>query len=115
PPVPSAIRFANIKPVLQGSCAGCHIAGGAAPISYDNVDRNGDGIIDTTDDAWLYAEVRGRINFTDIQSSQLLRKPSGEHHSGGLQTGFDNTSAAGNALRVNYDLFLNWILNGAPQ
>ncbi len=114
-PVPSAIRFANIKPVLQGTCLACHVANGAAPISYDNVDRNGDGIIDTTDDAWLYAEVRGRINFTDIESSQLLRKPSGEHHSGGLQTGFDSTSATGNTLRVNYDLFLNWILNGAPQ
>lgn len=114
-PMPSAIRFANIKTVLQGTCAGCHVANGAAPISYDNIDRNGDGAINATDDAWLYAEVRGRINFTDIESSQLLRKPSGEHHNGGLQTGFDATTLAGNTLRINYDLFLNWALNGAPQ
>ncbi len=114
-PLPSAIRFADIKLVLQGTCLACHVANGAAPISYDNIDRNGDGSIDATDDAWLYAEVRGRINFTDIESSQLLRKPSGEHHNGGLQTGFDSTTAAGNTLRSNYDLFLNWILNGAPQ
>ncbi|MGZ8256908.1 MAG: hypothetical protein ACXW1C_03580, partial [Gallionella sp.] len=114
-PLPSAIRFANIKPVLQGSCVGCHVVNGAAPISYDNVDRNDDGLTNATDDAWLYAEVRGRINFSDIESSQLLRKPSGEHHNGGLQTGFDSTAAPGNALRNNYDLFLNWALNGAPQ
>ena len=118
-PAPSAIRFADIKAVLQGGqCTNCHSASGTLPrppVYYTNYDRNGDGAIDATDDAWFYAEIRSRINFTDIVSSPLLRKPSGHHHSGNLQTGFNNTGAPGGAARTNYDLFLNWILNGAPQ
>lgn len=126
-PAPSAIRFANIKTVLQGTCLACHTTGSATlataaqtPIVYTNVDRNGDGIVDSgtinsIDDLWLYTEVRGRINFADITSSPLLRKPSGNHHNGLLQNGFDTTKPPGDPARINYDLFLNWILNGAPQ
>jgi mono/diheme cytochrome c family protein len=114
-PDPAAIRFSNIKTVLAG-CTGCHTAGGGASILYTNVDRNGDTIVgDATDDLWFYTELRGRINFTDVIASPLLRKPSGNHHAGGLQTGFDTSKAPGDPLRANYDLFLNWILNGAPQ
>lgn len=95
---------------------GCHTPpSGGPPIFYTNIDRNGSGgIADTTDDLWFYTELRGRINFTDVASSALLRKPSGHHHGGGLQPGFDSTTAPGQPGRANYDLFLNWILNGAP-
>lgn len=119
-PAPSAIRFSDIKAVLQapGVCTTCHVPGGTGgpPIVYSNIDRNGDSIAgDATDDAWFYAEVRGRINFTDIVASPLLRKPSNNHHNGALQPGFDTSLAPGAAGRASYDLFLNWILNGAPQ
>jgi mono/diheme cytochrome c family protein len=119
-PAPSAIRFADIKNVLQtaGCTTACHIPGGTGgpPIVYSNIDRNGDGIIgDATDDQWFHAEVRGRVNFTDIAASPILRKPSGNHHNGLVQPGFDVTALPGQAARANYDLFLNWILNGAPQ
>ena len=124
-PAPSAIRFADIKAVLQSSATGCtnsrcHSVGGgveaSAPVLYTNVDRNGDGSIDATDDQWFYAEVRSRINFTDIVASALLRKPSNHHHNGLLRPGFSiDTAAPGDSARANYDLFLNWILNGAPQ
>ncbi len=123
-PEPSTIRFADIKTVLQSVSAGCTtchtstVSGtGQPPIFYTNTDRNADGTIDATDDAWFYKELRGRINFTDIVASPLLRKPSGHNHYGGLRTGF-NTDASlppGHVDRANYDLFLNWILNGAPQ
>ncbi|HKA39496.1 MAG TPA: hypothetical protein VKD25_06995, partial [Burkholderiales bacterium] len=126
-PIPSAIRFADIKNVLQVTsvCTGCHITpfGDVPPIFYhNNVDRNMDGNIgDATDDLWFYTELRGRINFTDIAASPLLRKPSGNHHAGSQLGGFDTSLAPGattggflNAGRGNYDLFLNWILNGAP-
>ncbi len=124
PIAPSAIRFADIKAVLQSTnagCtnAGCHTPGGAGvrpPLFYADTDRNGDGIVgDATDDLWFYTEVRGRINFTDLVASALLRKPSGHHHNGQLRPGFDNSQAPGQPGRANYDLFLNWILNGAPQ
>ncbi|HLP99080.1 MAG TPA: hypothetical protein VK149_11585 [Sideroxyarcus sp.] len=123
-PASAAIRFADIKAVLQapgaGKCITCHTAANLAtvaqtPLVFNNLDRNGDAVVDATDDAWLYAEVRGRINFEDAVDSQLLLKPSGKHHEGGLQAGFNATLAPGAVGRANYDLFLNWILNGAPQ
>lgn len=123
-PAPSAIRFADIKALLQTNTAGCtnsgcHSGGGgvaiSAPVLYTSIDRNGDGSIDATDDQWFYAEVRSRINFTDIVASPMLKKPSNNHHNGLLRPGFDSSAAPGATTRAGYDLFLNWILNGAPQ
>ncbi len=125
-PVPSAIRFSDIKNVLQDASApaagctnsGCHGATNTkAPLRYDTYDRDGvNGVApDATDDLWFYTEVRGRINFTDLIASPLLRKPSGQHHNGQQRPGFDTSLAPGAAGRAHYDLFVNWILNGAPQ
>jgi len=115
-PAPAAVRFSDIKTIMQTTgCTGCHTPGGPPPVLFANIDRNGDGVIDATDDLWFYADVRGRINFTDLVASPLLRKPSGNHHGGGLRPGFDTSATPGQAARANYDLFLNWILNGAPQ
>jgi mono/diheme cytochrome c family protein len=119
-PAPAAIRFADIKAVMQegNRCTQCHSPDGTQPrppVFYSNEDRNGDGNIDATDDAWFYEEVRSRINFTDLGASPLLRKPSGHHHKGNLIPGFSSDAAPGDPLRVRYDLFLNWILAGAPQ
>jgi len=119
-PAPEAIRFPDIKAVLQdgNKCQFCHGPGSPfpAPINFTNDDRNGDGIAgNATDDAWYYAEVRSRINFAEIAASDLLRKPSGLHHRGGPGEGFDTSVAPGQPGRAKYDLFLNWALNGAPQ
>ena len=119
---PTALRFADIKTILQtggGGCTGCHTAAlpgaGVPPIWYTDIDRNGDGVVDATDTSWFYAELRGRINFTDIVASPLLRKPTGHHHYGGNPAGFDATKTPGDPLRQDYDKFLGWILNGAPE
>jgi hypothetical protein len=123
---PAAIRFSDIKKVLQGTCTTCHNpkASGSsrAPVFFSDelgkdIDRNGDGIIDPTDDLWFYAEVRGQINFADIVSSPLLRNPAGDHHGGGLQPNFNVAAPAmpGDPVRKDYDTVLNWILNGAPR
>jgi hypothetical protein len=123
-PDPAAIQFSDIKNVLQtaGCTTACHTTTAVfprPPILYVNYDRNGDSVVDATDDLWFYTELRGRINFTDIVASPLLRKPSGHHHrgtpNGAPLTGFDASLTPGDPGRVNYDLFLNWILNGAPQ
>jgi len=118
-PAPAAIRFADIKARLQNpanQCTNCHTPGFGSPIVYTNSDRNGDGTVgDATDDLWFYTEVRGRVNFTDVAASPLITKPSGRHHFGGQLPGFDATAVPGTAARANYDVFLNWILNGAPQ
>jgi hypothetical protein len=119
-PAPNAIRFADIKAILQdgNNCQGCHNPASPlpAPIYFTNEDRDGDGVAGTaTDDAWYYAEVRSRINFAEIAASDLLRKPAGFHHRGGLGAGFDTSVAPGQPGRAKYDVFLNWALNGAPQ
>ena len=132
-PAPSAITFTtDIKPILQGltqpvlakQCVACHTTiTPKAPVAYNNYDRNGDGVVDTADDDWLYSDIRSRINFDDIGDSPLLLKPSGNHHGGSMLPGFgdDVNKVAvdklmpGDPLRANYDLFLNWILNGAKK
>jgi mono/diheme cytochrome c family protein len=118
-PDPSAIRFSDIKAALQDGkeCQGCHAPASPLhpPIAFTNYDRDGDGAITPTDDAWFYAEVRSRINFAEVAASALLQKPSGQHHFGRLGPGFDTRLAPGQPERAKYDLFLNWILNGAPQ
>jgi hypothetical protein len=58
--------------------------------------------------------VRSLVNFDDPVNSRLLTKPSGQHHAGGTLAGFDLASGDP-ADRANYDLFLNWILEGAPE
>lgn len=119
-------HFAEIKAVLQGppGCYGCHYPGGGPPIFYTDIDRNNSGAYDATDDQWFYTELRGRINFTDVAASPLLRKPTGHHHGGGLVLDFTNTSACstcgaayatyGAYYAAAYNMFVNWILNGAP-
>ena len=86
------------------------------PIWYSSYDRANTGTAgDATNDHWFYTELRGRINFTDVVGSALLRKPSNHHHNGGLRPGFDGSLLPGAAGRADYDKFLNWILNGAPE
>ena len=122
---PSALRFAQVKAILQSDSAGCKTCHNAAsevlppiyfiaPDQAQDIDRNGDGRVDGTDNQWFHAEVRGRINFTDIGASPLLRKPSGNHHNGGLRSGFNAALSPGQDDRKDYDLILNWALNGAP-
>ena len=121
PYVPTALRFADIKNTLQagaGNCTQCHQAGGNGvvipPIWYSSYDRSGTGNA-ATNDNWFYAELRGRINFTDWVASPLLRKPSGNHHNGLLRAGFDTSQPIGDAARADYDKFVSWIVNGAPE
>ena len=120
---PQALRFTDIKALLQtggGGCTTCHTPGGngvvTPPIWYASYDRaaTGNGA-DATNDHWFYTELRGRVNFTDWVASALLRKPSGNHHNGGLRPGFDTSLAPGQPGRQDYDKFLGWILNGAPE
>ena len=67
-----------------------------------------------TREAAFYKTVLGRINFTDVVASPLLRKPSGKHHGGALVTGFNTSNPVGNGFRNNYDTFVEWIMAGAP-
>lgn len=124
---PQQVSFNNgtaanqIRDIFQsggGGCTSCHTSGGGNPVPpvffNDAFDRSGTGVL-ATNRAWLYKEVRGRINFDDIVASAILRKPSGNHHNGGLRTGFDSSQTVGNAGRQDYDKLVAWILRGAPE
>lgn len=60
----------------------------------------------------LYEEIRARVDFNDPVKSLVLIKPSGNHHYGGLITGFDVDNPAD---RQHYDTILNWIMEGARE
>lgn len=125
---PQALRMNSgnheIRDIVQGACLTCHVntktplSLQTPPVFFNDYDRadNGDASgTDTNNRHWLYTDVRGRVNFTDIVASPLLRKPSGQHHGGLLQPGFDTSTTPGNAARTHYDQVQAWILNGAPE
>ena len=122
-PSPESIRFdPDIKNILQNSnlsetgCGNCHNSTGIQGVPVYYVDD-----VDQPEGRRLYSEVISRINFKEPLESLLLRKPSGFHHYGNCRPGFDidpdtsQTPFCSDSDRSNYDLFLNWILNGAPR
>lgn len=119
---PANVNFSTIKPILAANCqAGCHqgdlTLSSRPPLSYDEDEYP--GATQPQRELAFYKTVLGRINFTDVVASPFLRKPSNNHHFGGLVGGagggFDTTTALGTAGRTNYDLFVEWIMAGAPQ
>lgn len=61
----------------------------------------------------FYEQVRTRVNFNNIEDSLFIKKPSSLHHFGALRAGFDADSEVGTLDRDAYDLFVNWISEGA--
>ena len=108
---PTTPNFTAVQSALTSCQAGCHEAPLTDPISpplsYDAADY--------ATALEFYNTVKGRINFSDVVASPLLRKPSNNHHNGGLQTGFDTSRPLGDNGRAKYDLFVEWIMAGAPQ
>jgi len=95
------------------ACADCHqesSGGGIAgvPVHWGDVQPPSG---DTASNAF-YNEVLSRVDFKDPENSLILKKPSNNHHYGGLREGFEVDNPAN---RKNYDLMLNWILEGAPE
>ena len=117
-PDPLNIKFAQVKNVLQNiqhngttKCTSCHVSPAVSPtppIFYNStLDRDHDGAVNATDEAWFLKAVQGRVNLTEIAASPLLRKPSGNHHNGGKL--LNVATAAG---LQNYSIIYNWILAG---
>ncbi|VAW55599.1 hypothetical protein MNBD_GAMMA05-2168 [hydrothermal vent metagenome] len=117
---PKTLTFdANIKPIFGNAggsdgreCNHCHsVAGGTGtpipgvPVYWNDVDND-------AADRTFYEEVLARVDFNDPENSLILTKPSNAHHYGGLRGGFEVSNPAN---RQNYDLFLNWIMEGAPE
>ena len=117
PPDPKTITFdTHIAPVFGNAggddslqCNQCHSATDTAKIDGIPVYWND---VDQPAGTSFYNEVLTRVDFKDPESSLILTKPSNNHHYGGLRGGFEVDNPAN---RHNYDLFLNWILEGAPE
>lgn len=119
PPDPKTITFVDhIKPIFGNAggvdlkeCNQCHSSTHANKIAgvpmfwVEDIEQPSTG---TT----FYQEVLTRIDFNDPENSLLLKKPSNNHHFGGLRGGFEVSNPSN---RYNYDLILNWILEGAPE
>lgn len=111
----NTVTFTDIKTELTSCQAGCHQGNGLTlsttairpPLSYDAADY--------ANDDEFYATVKSRINFNDVVASPLLRKPAGKHHGGALQAQFDISTPLGDPARRKYDLFVTWMMQGAPQ
>jgi len=128
PPDPKTITFdSNIRSIFSTAqnplnssesdtkaCQDCHQQAGSAdaiagvPVYWGDVQP---ATGDTATNAF-YREVLSRVDFNDPENSLLLKKPSNNHHFGGLREGFEVDNPAN---RQNYDLILNWILEGAPE
>ncbi len=122
PPDPKTITFdTHIKPIFSNAggsdgrhCNECHsIDGSTTGTQVDGIPVFwvDDALQPSTGSTW-YKEVLARINFSDPVNSLLLTKPSNNHHYGELRGGFDVDNPGD---RYNYDLILNWILEGAPE
>ncbi len=96
------------------SCDECHqVATGAGAIDgvpvywRDEQPLTGDTASNT-----FYREVMARVDLKNPENSLILLKPANNHHFGGLREGFEVDNPAN---RQNYDLILNWIMEGAVE
>jgi len=108
----------NIEPFMLTNCTGYQKVGGTVGIHvWWTADATQPlGIPATTADSpslGLYEQVRTRVNLEYIEDSQILKNPSGNHHGGGLVTGLDASQPIGSVARTTYDIFVNWISEGA--
>lgn len=86
------------------ACTNCHKQESSRPgipVFYNLY--NGDEINKN-----LYLDFRARINLADPENSLVLRKPTNNHHGGGLR--IDRKTLAG---EEKYQTLLNWIREGA--
>ena len=109
--------YTDIEPRLATCAATCHSNGVQAgvPVWWVADGAQPLGVPATTADPpslGLYEQVMARVNLDFAEDSLIVKKPSGIHHFGGQQTGFDLSTGVGSAARADYDRFVNWISEG---
>ena len=105
---------ADIEPILEADCAGCHSVGrlgsrAGIPVLFD-------------DPGTRYESAISYVNIEDIAQSLLLTKPTGVRHAGDVRRG--NPAIPGDGFDLDggfagdkggYDKFLEWIAQGAKD
>ena len=124
-PAPRELAFYNdLSPQLAistrlATCAGaCHSDGAQAGVPVWWVDDDLQPLATPADASappslGFYEQVMARVNLEYVEDSLILKKPSGIHHFGNQRIGFDTSLALGSAGRADYDMFVNWIAEGA--
>ena len=114
--------YSDVTTELSNCATTCHSAGGGTnaavgiPVWWEADASQPLGIPSSTADdpsLGLYEQVMTRVNLEFVEDSLILKKPSNKHHYGGLRSGFDTSVAVGTTQRRAYDLFVNWISEGA--
>lgn len=116
--------FTDIVPVLNSCATQCHSAGGGdqtaigVPVWWVEDASQPLGVPASISDSpalGFYEQVRARIDFERIERSPLLLKPSGIHHYGGRRDleNFNISLDLGAGGRASYEMFVNWISEGA--
>lgn len=122
---PRSLSFYNDITAELVNCANtCHSVGGGStgaavsgiPVWWTADLTQPQGIpASTADNAslGLFEQVRSRVNFENSGDSLILKKPSGIHHYGNQRPGFNTELSVGASGRSAYDMFVNWISEGA--
>jgi cytochrome c1 len=103
---------ANACHSINGGSTGAAVVG--VPVWWSAVQPQ--GIPTSTADTaslGLYEQALVRVNLEDVGDSLILKKSSGMHHYGNQRPGFNATLTIGTGGRSAYDLFVNWISEGA--
>lgn len=107
--------YTDITAELVNCAAGCHENSGVAgaPVWWTEAQPFPVPPAGTAQLSF-YEQVMARVRLDHIEDSLILKKPSGFHHYGDQRAGFDTSLAVGSAGRAAYDMFVNWIAEGAP-
>jgi mono/diheme cytochrome c family protein len=114
---PRALTFYDdITNRFNTGCTICHktqLDGGTAkiPVWWTEEQPFGTPPAVTSPQLGFYDQARARVNLEFIEGSLILKKPSGNHHN--FQSGFDTSLGVGEFGRQDYDMFVNWIAEGA--
>jgi len=119
---PRSLTFYNnitdefTMPRTPRTCESCHKDGGIGGVPMwwvADADQPFPAPPGATSSLGLYELAMTRVLPEYIEDSLLLKKPSGQHHYGRLVEGFDTSLPVAAAGRASYDLFVNWIAEGA--
>ena len=106
-----AVTGANPNNPLD-TCQDCHVTANGYNVPMWWTDNQPAGHTLT-----LYEQFMARVNLENVEDSLVLKKPSGNHHNGGLinytTAFFDTSDPLGDADRATYDMIVNWISEGA--
>ncbi len=102
----------DITAVFDAECISCHSNGGSEPgipLWWTTDQPSAPGMPALS----LYEQAMTRVIPEYIEDSPLLKKSSGQHHNGNLRDGFDTSLSLGAMGRASYDMYVNWIAEGA--